>query len=92
MSDIGLAPEPSKGAVAAAFGDDTAAAFEQIRKNQQAITPSSVTFTPPDPEMIKIVRLYLEKYEVLAEEDKKLYRRVVAMIVNPPIVFTEPKR
>jgi hypothetical protein len=49
------------------------------------------TILAPDPELIKIVRLYLEKYEVLADEDRKMYRQLIVMIVNPPVIVNSAK-
>lgn len=40
----------------------------------------------PDPEILAILRLFLEKYEALAEQDRILYRRVLAALTNPPLV------
>jgi hypothetical protein len=53
------------------------------------VTLSTLQFTPPNPDFLAILRLYLEKYDALAEEDRALYREVVRMIVNPPIIMTE---
>lgn len=42
----------------------------------------------PSPDMLAILRLYLEKYDTLAEEDKRLYRGIVAALAHPPVVLT----
>ena len=93
MSDIGHAPEPSREQVTAAFGADVADSFlEQIRASHKAMTMSdamtgSVTFIPPDPEIVNIIRLFLEKYELLAEDDKKMYRKLISIFANPPLNY-----
>ena len=40
----------------------------------------------PNPDILAIIRLYLERYPDLADEDRKLLRGVVAMLMNPPLV------
>lgn len=42
---------------------------------------------PPDQNLIAITRLYLEKYEILADEDRALYRRIIALIACPAIIM-----
>ena len=91
QSNLGQAPEPSAEDVAAAFGGDTASVFEQIRRERQmapvgSSMEGSVAVTPPDPNILAVLRLFLEKYETLAEEDRKLYRGVIAMAFNPLMV------
>jgi hypothetical protein len=39
------------------------------------------------PDTFAILRLYLEKYEILAEEDRRVHRRIVTVLVNPPLVM-----
>jgi hypothetical protein len=40
---------------------------------------------------VKIMRLYLEKYELLTEEDKRLIRLALHSLMNPPMIFrTQP--
>jgi hypothetical protein len=41
----------------------------------------------PDPEILAIMRLFLEKYEVLAEEDREAYRKYISLLTNPPLAF-----
>jgi len=41
-------------------------------------------YVPPNQTMLEILRLYLEKYAELAEEDKKLYRKGIEAMVHPP--------
>lgn len=48
-------------------------------------------FIPPDPELIKIARLFLEKYDSLTGEDKVLYRRLLLNILNPPMIIRDDK-
>jgi hypothetical protein len=91
--DFGQAPEPTSQQVAAAFGDDTAASFEQIRGMQTSSTQivvgdlkSSGIVTSFNPDLLAIIRFYLEKYDALAEEDRKLYRGLIAMMANPPMM------
>ena len=48
---------------------------------------SSPQIIGPDPEILAIMRLFLEKYEILADEDRKAYRNVIAVIMNPPLAF-----
>ena len=40
----------------------------------------------PSPDFLAIARLYLEKYEILADEDRKLYRDLILKLSNPPMV------
>ena len=40
----------------------------------------------PDPEILAILRLFLERYEALELEDRKLYRPLIAALVNPPMI------
>lgn len=42
---------------------------------------------PSATDTLAILRLYLEKYDNLAEEDRRVYRRVVTVLVNPPLVM-----
>jgi hypothetical protein len=52
-----------------------------------AMTTSTIrplpTLIPPDPGLIRICCLFLEKYEALAEEDRVLYRGLVRVVANP---------
>ena len=48
----------------------------------------SFALTPPDPDILALLRLYLEKYEALAEEDRKLLCGVLWMLMNPPVVVS----
>lgn len=43
-------------------------------------------FIPPNPDFLAIARLYLEKYETLADEDRKLYRGMLLQMANPPMI------
>ncbi len=47
---------------------------------------SSVQVIPPDPEILKIARLFLEKYEVLSERDRSAYSRFISCLMNPPLI------
>lgn len=40
--------------------------------------PSTVLVIPPNEQMLAIARLYLEKYELLSERDRELYREAIA--------------
>lgn len=42
---------------------------------------------PLSPDVLAILRLYLEKYDILAEEDKRLYRGITAALARPPLVM-----
>jgi hypothetical protein len=33
--------------------------------------------TPVNPEMLEVARLYLEKYETLEPDDRKLFRQII---------------
>jgi hypothetical protein len=44
------------------------------------------TFTPPDPNLLAIVRLYLERYEILSEDDRRTIGQIVRMTANPPMM------
>ena len=46
-----------------------------------------VQIIPPDPEILKIARLYLEKYEVLSEKDRSAYGDFIRCLMNPPVIF-----
>jgi hypothetical protein len=52
-----------------------------------------INFTPspqvvcPDPEILAIMRLFLEKYEVLASADREMYSKAISSFANPPLVF-----
>jgi hypothetical protein len=46
------------------------------------------TLIPPDPGLIRLCCLFLEKYEALAEEDRVLYRELVRVVANPPLTVT----
>jgi len=59
--------------------------FEQATRPASTL-PSSPTITSPSPDLLAILRLYLERYPELAEEDRRLYRRVVAQLANPVLV------
>jgi hypothetical protein len=52
---------------------------------------SAPTAVPPSPDLLAITRLYLEKYELLAEEDRAIYRKVLWMIASPVLVAGEVK-
>jgi hypothetical protein len=43
--------------------------------------------TPPDPDILAIMRLFLEKYEALADEDRAAYRKYIVLLTNPPLAF-----
>jgi hypothetical protein len=58
-----------------------------IQPQVQVTTKSSDPIrTPPDPNILAILRLYLEKYEVLADKDRDLYRNLIVMLANPIFV------
>jgi len=48
-------------------------------------------FIPPHPDFLAIARLYLEKYEALADEDRKLYRGMLLQMANPPMIVQTDK-
>lgn len=50
--------------------------------------PKLVQTAPPypNPDLIHLARLFLEKYELLAEEDRKLFRGLIRSIANPPMI------
>jgi hypothetical protein len=54
----------------------------QIRFN-----PSTPTVIPPDPNLVVIVRLFLEKYEILEAEDRKTIGQAIRMISNPLMIM-----
>ena len=39
---------------------------------------------PPNPDLLAITRLYLERYPTLDPEDRVLYRQIIKMIASPP--------
>ncbi len=41
---------------------------------------------PTVPDFLTIARLYLEKYETLADEDRWLYRHLIAQLANLPMI------
>ena len=41
----------------------------------------------PDPEILAIMRLFLEKYEVLSEKDRSAYGEFIRCMMNPPVIF-----
>jgi hypothetical protein len=41
----------------------------------------------PDPEILAIMRLFLEKYEVLASADREMYSKAISSFANPPLAF-----
>lgn len=43
------------------------------------LKPDTEYYVPANPDMLAIARLYLEKYEMLVEEDRKLYRECIAL-------------
>ena len=43
-------------------------------------------FVPPNSDFLVIARLYLEKYEILNDEDRKLYRGMLLQMANPPMI------
>ncbi len=47
-------------------------------------------YVPPNPDMIAIARLYLERYTSLAEEDKRVYRQMLTYFPTP--VMAMPRR
>ena len=49
----------------------------------------SLKFIPPNPDFLAIARLYLEKYSILADEDRKLYRGMLLQMANPPMIVPE---
>ena len=46
-----------------------------------------VQIIPPDPEILKIARLFLEKYEVLSDKDRSAYGEYIRCLMSPPLVF-----
>jgi hypothetical protein len=40
-----------------------------------------------DPEILKIARIFLEKYEILSEKDRSAYSQFISCLMNPPMVF-----
>ena len=50
------------------------------------------TIQPTNQDAFAIVRLYLENYSTLAEEDRLLYRKILCQIMNPPFVVTQAER
>ena len=42
---------------------------------------------PIDPEILKIARIFLEKYEVLSDKDRIAYSTFINCLMNPPLVF-----
>ena len=46
----------------------------------------------PDPEILAIMRLFLEKYEILASGDREMYSKALSAFMNPPMLaFNENK-
>ena len=41
----------------------------------------------PDPEILAIMRLFLEKYETLASADRETYSRAISCFMNPPMIY-----
>ena len=41
----------------------------------------------PDPEILAIMRLFLEKYEILAAKDREMYSKAILALVNPQLSF-----
>jgi hypothetical protein len=39
----------------------------------------------PHPDLLHLTVLYLEKYDLLADEDKVLCRQIIRLVVNPPM-------
>ena len=54
-------------------------------ENSGHITPMIETAFSPD--ILAILRLYLEHYPALAEEDRRLYRGLIHSLVNPPLLL-----
>ena len=51
----------------------------------------TLSFVPLSPDFLAIARLYLEKYSILADEDRKLYRGMLLQMANPlMLVNKEP--
>lgn len=61
-----------------------------------AIFESGGTQSPkiigPDPEILKIARLFLEKYEVLSEKDRSAYSGFISCLMNPPLVWKREEK
>lgn len=51
------------------------------------ITP--IPLVPLVPDLLPIARLYLEKYDLLADEDKKIYRDLITATANPPLIVKD---
>lgn len=47
------------------------------------------TIIPPDPSLTVLIRLFLEKYDILADEDKTWLRQSIQMITDPVMVVKE---
>jgi hypothetical protein len=50
---------------------------------------SSVQVIPPDPEILKIARIFLEKYEILSEKDRSAYSGFISSLMNPPFIYNK---
>ena len=60
---------------------------EAYQGKPHATSISSIpALAPPSPDTLAILRLYLEHYPTLAEEDRRLYRGLILQIANPSMV------
>jgi hypothetical protein len=48
--------------------------------------PQTLHVEPLNPDLIRLSILFLEKYDLLADQDKQLYRKIIAMVANPLLV------
>jgi hypothetical protein len=48
---------------------------------------SRATVIPPDPNLVNILRLFLEKYDILEAEDRKTIGQAIRMIGNPLMIM-----
>jgi hypothetical protein len=53
------------------------------------VTPRLLTIVPPFSDLLLLLRLYLERYEALVEEDRRLCRQALLLIINPALVVTK---
>lgn len=47
--------------------------------------PAHPKLIEPNPVMLQILKLYLEKYELLGDYDRGLYRMAIEFFVRPPM-------
>jgi len=66
--------------------DSTGSYKGEVGKIKNIENASFPQITLPDPEILKIVRLFLEKYEVLSEKDRSAYSRFISCLMNSPLI------